>query len=136
MRKKFKLIQEKRFEKNIGKSLTVPNQATDISSLVVRLTQGEKPNVSHRVYYDGNENELNIDLVDVTLDGNFDLVDLTEGLEVIEENRKKLSELEKAAKDEREKLAKAKEELELKNKLKAEIEAELQKEKPKESKKE
>lgn len=72
----FRAIERKTVgEINKEPSLTVPNQSLSVRDILQRYTMGAMiPEVSHSVYYDGEED---FDAVDPRLDRDFDLSDIS-----------------------------------------------------------
>lgn len=91
-------------------SMTVPDQSMSIKDMIARFASGQSLNVGREVYYEENPDFEN---VDITLDPNFDLADVTEEQEklahrasIIKANadKKAIEDAEQAKKDLRAKI--------------------------------
>lgn len=69
------------------KSETVPGMSMSILEIIRRCASGTNPAIERPIFYDGNSEDLNYDMVDPTSRPDFDLLDADE-IEREIENRK------------------------------------------------
>lgn len=69
--------------KSLGESLTVPKQSLSVKELVARFSRGQSIGVRKQMYFDPDGH----DEIDATLDGNFDLSDVSRLQDELIENQ-------------------------------------------------